>query len=64
MKKKEYISPKSMVKVVNFQSCLLVGSPTSLDSSSATPSAIPDTEPYTGSYSAKEMIDFILDQVN
>ena len=53
-----------MVKVVNIQSCLLVGSPSSLDSSSATPSAIPDTEPYTGSYSAKEMIDFILDQVN
>lgn len=62
MKKKEYISPKSLVKVVNIQSCLLVGSP--LDSSSDTPSTTPDPTPYTGPYSAKEMIDFILDQVN
>lgn len=62
MEKKEYIIPESRVKKVVIENSLLAGSP--LDFSSDTPSTTPDPTPYTGPYSAKEMIDFILDQVN
>lgn len=58
MEKKEYIIPKSNVKFVELDYQLLAGS--LLDSSSDTPSTIPDPNEFTGEYSAKELLDFIL----
>ena len=58
MEKKEYITPKSKVKFVEMENHLLAGSP--LDAESLNPSTIPVPDEYTGEYSAKEVIDFIM----